>query len=140
MLYVEYDELKTKYYAARKKYDEVLTEKEELFARTQPQAVDFGKERVSGGSPASPFDEYLIAKEQKRIDERLNEAKGILDDRQKILSLKLDELKASKDWHDIIYKLYFIDCLSISKIERRIPYSRVQVWRIINIIKSNLAG
>jgi hypothetical protein len=119
-------------------YDAILSEQEELFLRTQPTGVNFEKERVTGGDQANPFDAYLIAKERKRIDERLKEIKSILDDRKELLDLKERELRASKDWNDIIFKYYYLDNLSITKIENRIPYSRVQIWRKLNEIKSNL--
>ena len=69
MLYIEYHEYRDKYIIAQRKYDEVLSEKEHLFARTQPKATQYDKEVVSGGSPSNSFDEYLIAKEKKQIDE-----------------------------------------------------------------------
>lgn len=138
MLYVEYHQLKTKYVLVQSQYDAILTEQEELFARTQPTAVDFEKERVTGTNTSNPFDAYLIAKEQKRIDERLEEVKGILDDRKELLDMKERELRASKDWYDIIFKYYYLDNLSITKIENRIPYSRVQIWRKLNVIKDNI--
>lgn len=138
MVYVEYNQIRTKYLLAQIQYDAILTEQEELFARTQPQAVNLEKERVTGGANNSPFDAYLIAKEQKHIDERLKEVKGILDDRKELLDLKERELRASKDWYDIIFKYYYLDNLSIRQIESRIPYSRRQIYRFINIIKSNL--
>lgn len=138
MLYVEYNLLRHKYIAAQIQYDAILSEQEELFLRTQPTAVSFDKERVTGGDPQNPFDAYLIVKERKRIDERLNEIKCILDDRKELLDLKERELRASKDWNDIIFKYYYLDNLSITKIENRIPYSRVQIWRRLNTIKANL--
>ena len=138
MLYVEYNQLRTKYILVQMQYDAILSEQEELFLRTQPTGVNFEKERVTGGDQANPFDAYLIAKEQKRIDERLSEIKSILDDRKELLDLKERELRASKDWNDIIFKYYYLDNLSITKIENRIPYSRVQIWRKLNEIKANL--
>jgi len=138
VLYVEYHQLKTKYVLVQSQYDAILTEQEELFARTQPTAVDFEKERVTGTKTSNPFDAYLIEKEKKRIDERLEEVKGILDDRKELLDMKERELRASKDWYDIIFKYYYLDNLSITKIENRIPYSRVQIWRKLNVIKDNL--
>ena len=138
MLYVEYNQLRNKYILVQIQYDAILSEQEALFLRTQPQAVNFEKERVKGGNSISAFDEYLIAKEKKRIDERLTEIKNILDDRRELLELKEKELRASKDWDDIIFTLYYLDNLSLTKIANRIPYSRVQIWRKLNIIKGNL--
>lgn len=138
MVYVEYNQIRTKYILAQVQYDFILTEQEELFARTQPQAVNGENERVTGGATQSPFDTYLIAKERKHIDERLKEVKGILADREQLLKLKEQELRASKDWYDIIFKHYFLDKMSIRQIENRIPYSRRQIYRKINDIKDNL--
>lgn len=138
MLYKEYWEYKTKYYDAQKKYDEVLSEKERLFAKTQPKATQYDKEVVSGGSPSNTFDEYVIAKEKKQIDERLEEAKSILDDRERLLKLKEEELRHSKDWYDIIYVYYYINKLSIRKIEKRIPFSKSDIYRKLETIKENL--
>ena len=84
MLYQEYWEYKTKYYDAQTKYDEVLSEKEQLFAKTQPKATNYDKEVVSGGTPNNTFDDYVIEKEKKKIDERLKEARSILEDRERL--------------------------------------------------------
>lgn len=138
MIYKEYVEYKTKYYEAQNIYDVVLNEKEVLFLKTQPKATDYDKERVSGGSPNNAFDSYLIAKEKKQIDARLEEAKSILEDREKLFKLKEEELRASKDWNDIIYIYYYIENLSIRKIAMRIPFSATQIFRIIQIIRKNI--
>lgn len=138
MLYIEYHEYRNKYIVAQRKYDEVLSEKEQLFVRTQPKATQYDKEVVSGGSPSNSFDEYLIAKEKKQIDERLEEAKSILDDRERLLKLKEEELRHSKDWIDIIYVYYYIEKLSMRKIAKRIPFSTTEIYRKVEIIRKNI--
>lgn len=138
MLYIEHNNYKNKYLEAQKKYDEILSKKEKLFSMTQPKATIFDKEKVSGGTPKNTFEEYLIAKEENKIDEQLTEIKSILEDRGKLLSIKESELRLSKDWHDKIYTYYFIDRLSSYKIEKRIPYSQKQICNIINKIKKNI--
>ena len=140
MLYKEYWEYKMKYYDAQKKYDEVLSEKESLFARTQPKATDYSKEVVSGGSPSNTFDEYLIAKEKKQIDERLEEAKSILSDREELLRLKEEELYASPDWHDKIFICKYLKNMPVKEIKYRMPYCRSQIYEILNIIRKNLSS
>lgn len=140
MLYVEHNQLRTKYILVQMQYDAILSEQEALFARTQPAGINYAKERATGGNPTNPFDEYITAKEQKRIDERLKEIKSILDDRKELLDLKERELRLSKEWDDIIYTYYFLDRLTITQIEIRLPYSRVQIWRKLNKIKDNLNG
>lgn len=138
MLYAEYHTLRGKYHAAQQAYKELIEEKEKLFARMQPAAIRYDKERVNSGSEKNVFDEYLIAKERSRIDERIAEQKTILDDRKRLKDLKEYELRASKEWHDRVYCYYYLDKQSLTKIESRVPYSRVQIWRILKIIKSNL--
>lgn len=140
MLYKEYWEYKTKYYDAQKNYDKVLSEKEHLFAKTQPKATDYSKEVVSGGSPSNTFDEYVIQKEKKQIDERLEEAKSILKDREKLLRLKEEELYASADWHDKIFIYKYIKNMSVDEIKYRMPYCRSQIYEILKIIRNNISS
>lgn len=138
MIYITHAEYKNKYYAAQKEYDKILSEKEELFVKTQPKATEYDKEKVSGGSPSNSFDNYLIIKEKKQLDERLEEARSILEDREKLFKLKEEELRHSKDWLDIIYTYYFLEKLSIRKIEKKIPFSSTEIFRKIKIIRKNI--
>lgn len=137
MLYIEYHAIRLKYTDAQRIYDDLINEKETLFARTQPQAVNYDKDRVSGGSGKNAFEEYVIAKESTRIDERLAEQNNILDNRKYLLDLKERELRASKFLYDKIYVLRYLDNLTLQQIENRVPYSRVQIWRILKTIKLN---
>lgn len=135
MLYVVYEQYKTKLYNAQKDLDKILCEKEELFARTQPQSTKYDKEPVKGGSPSNSFDEYLIAKEKKQIEERLNEAKSIVNDRKELLLGKEEELRNSKDWYDKIYVYRFLDNLSVEKIKNIMPYCRSSIYEKIKEIE-----
>lgn len=138
MLYITYEQFKVKYYETQKQYNEILNEKETLFLKTQPKATKFDKERVSGGVSTNTFDEYLIEKERKQIDERLDEVKKILEDRGHLLELKREELKASNNIQDKIYYYRYIDKLNIEKVGRMVGYSRPQVYRILRTIKNNI--
>lgn len=138
LLYVEYEEYKNKYYEVQRKYDEILGEKEVLFVKTQPKAVKFDGEKVSGGSPVNAFDEYLIMKEKKNIDQRLKEVKSILDDRARLVELKEEELRASNNVQDKIYRYRYLDRFTIDKITRLVNYSRPQIFRILKTIRNNL--
>ena len=138
MLYITYEQFKVRYYETQKQYNEILNEKEHLFLKTQPKATKFDKERVSGGVKTNTFDEYLLEKERKQIDERLEEVKSILEDRKRLLHLKEEELKHSKNIHDKIYYYRYIDKLNIDKLCRLVSYSRPQVYRILRIIRNNL--
>ena len=80
------------------------------------------------------FDDYLISKEKKRIDERLFEIKSILNDRKELLKLKETELRKSKNSVDIIYRMRFLDHMHITNISIIVHYSESQVYRILQRI------
>ena len=138
MLYIEYEIYKNKYYEVQKKYNEILNEKEELFARTQPTAVRITGDKTTGGKHINAFDDYLIQKEKKNIDQRLEEVKSILDDRERLVKLKEQELRASNNSFDKIYRCRYIDRLTIEKTARISNYSRSQVFNILKEIRKNI--
>lgn len=138
MLYEEYEEYKSRYYEAQRIYNDILNEKEELFAKTQPKATQITGEKTSGGKHENLFDEYLIQKERKNIDKRLEEAKSILDDRERLLKLKELEVRASNNSYDKIYRCRYIDRLTIEKTVRISNYSRSQVFNILKIIRKSI--
>lgn len=138
MIYLEYERLKVKYKEAYNAYDEIITERQRLFEMTQPHGIKYDGERVSGGGDKNPFDEYLIAKENSRIDERLEEARQILDDRKRILDAKKRDLRESKDVYDKIYRLKFIERWKIYRIATFVAYSEPQVYRIVKSIKQRI--
>lgn len=138
MIYIEYEEYKSKYHAAQKEFNDILTEQEKLFSKTQPQSTDYSKDKVKSSSFSNPFANYVIAKQEKLIDERLVEARSILKDRRTLLLAKEEELNKSKDYIDIVYKLYYIDKLSIRKIGEEINYSKSQIYEILRKIQKNL--
>lgn len=137
-IYIVYEDFKNKYLETQKKYDEILKEKEELFLRTQPKAIIYDKTKINAGHIHNSFDEYLIAKEKARIDDRLNEIKSILEDREHLLYLKEQELRVSKNYIDQIYRMRFIDSYNIRKIAKISSYSESQIYRILKRIKKQL--
>lgn len=136
LVYMVYEEFKNKYLDTQKKFDEILQEKEYLFAKTQPKSPNWDKIGENGNQINNKFDDYLVAKESKRIDERLSEIKSILDDRERLLSLKEQELRNSKNHVDKIYKMKYVDHFKVSKIVKASNYSRAQVYRILEDIKN----
>lgn len=140
MIYLEYERFKVKYLEIQNKYNEILTEKENLFTKTQPNAIRYDLEHVQGGDHENGFDSYLIAKEEKKIDERLFEARQLLEDREKLLLLKEKELRASKDKLDRIYCMRFVDNKRPYIIARSLNYSESQIYRIIDKIQKSLRG
>ena len=137
-LYIEYETFKRKYYEAQQNFDAILSEQEKMFSRTQPKSTDFSKEPVNGGTPSNSFEEYMIEKEKKQIDERLSEAKLILNDRGKLVQLKLDELRESKNLYDKIYVSWYIDKIKVYHISKNVNYSERQVYRMLKDIKREI--
>ncbi|KAK8835472.1 hypothetical protein M9Y10_004576 [Tritrichomonas musculus] len=131
-VYVDYEDFKNKYFEVQKKYDEILREKEYLFSKTQPKAARADK-GIAATSPTNVFDEYLIAKEKTKIDQRLEEIKAIASDRARLLKLKEIELRHSKNIWDRIYTMRYLDNLHIQKIAFILNYSQSQVGLIIGI-------
>lgn len=137
-IYLTYEEYKRNYYKVQKLYNEILEEKEKLFAKTQPKSTKFDKINVDGGNISNSFDDYLIIKEKKQIDKRLNEIKIISEDRKKLLDDKEDELRKSKEWIDKIYVYKYIENLQVRKIIHLVPYEEAQVYRKLEEIKKTL--
>ena len=138
MVYLEYEAFKVKYLQTLERYNEILSEKEELFNRTQPKSVRYDKERVAGGDPSNAFDEYLIKKEEKRIDDRLMEVKSLVDDRKQLLNVKEQELRVSKDTYDKVYRMRFLDRLKVRTIASMLRYSEAQIYRMLHTISETL--
>ena len=138
MVYVIYEEYKQKYADAQSIYAELLRTKEELFNRTQPLAISYDSEHVSGGNPANKFDAYLIAKDKMHLDAKLAEAKDLMESRLHLMKLKEQELRASKDLHDQIYVMRYLDHIRVFIISRKVRYSESQVYRILEKIEKRV--
>ena len=137
-VFIDYEIYKRKYIEIQVKYNEILTEKENLFTRTQPNAIRYDKLQVQGGNLGNGFDDYLIAKENAQIDERLIEARQLLEDRERLLKLKEKELRSSKDKLDLIYCMRFVDNKRPYTIARALNYSESQIYRILDKIQKGI--
>lgn len=137
-IYITYEEYKKKYYEVQMLYNNILEEKERLFAKTQPQSTKFDKISVDGGRPSNSFDDYLIIKDKKQIDKRLEEIKIISNDRKMLLEEKESELRKSKEWIDKVYVYKYLDNIKVKKIIHLIPYEEAQIYRMLDEIKKTL--
>lgn len=135
MVFVEYEEYKLKYINTQSMFNSILMEQEELFTRTQPNAVRYDKDRVQSSPSNSQFDNYLTQKEKLRIDERLKEVKALIEEREFILQKKEEELRQSNDLIDMIYTLRYIDRMKVEKIAKRLNYSVAQIYRYLETIE-----
>lgn len=138
LFYLEYDAAKIKYREMLMQYEEILSEKAELFAKTQPQSVQYDKDRVSGGEAVNKFDEYIVKKDRKKIDERLAEIRSLLEDRERLLRLKEKELRLSSDIRDKVYLMRHVDNMRIYKIANITHYSEAQIYRILHDIRETV--
>ena len=135
MVYLEYEEYKLKYLETQKIFNSILMEQEELFTKTQPDAIKYDKDRVQSSPSNSQFDNYLIQKEKLRIDERLKEVKALIEERKFILKKKEEELRQSHDKFDIIYTWKYIDRMRVERIAKKMHYSVPQIYRYIRDIE-----
>lgn len=135
MIFFDYAVLRLKYHEAQTRLDEILSEKEDLFERTQPKSPPLDRDRIDNGTPRHAFDEYLIEKERKRIDERLAEAGELLAERERLLNEKEAELRASADTYDRVYRMRFLEHKRVHQIAGACHYSEMQIYRILSEIK-----
>ena len=147
MIYLEYEDYLFKYKEAQKAYESILTEKESLFQRTQPKSTMGEYEREFdksfsvggvGGSKVNLIEEYVIEVEEKHINERLEAARSILDDRAALLSQKEQELRKSKRIDDELYILRYLENKRIKDIARMLNYSEPQIYRRLKHIRQKI--
>ena len=138
ILYKEYDHALWMRYVWRKKYDEVLTEQEELFQMTQPKGFDLTKDKVSGGDASDTFNSYLMAKDKHHIDERREEANHYYEIWDAEVKKREAELRSSKDIKDRIYVMWFLDRKKVWQIARTINYSKQHTYRLLEDIRLTL--
>lgn len=136
MVYQVYEEYKVKYLSAQKAFDVVLTEKERIFTKTQPNAIRYDQDKIQVSPDANMMDNYVIEMERKRINEKLAELRLLLMDRESLLRLKEAELRHSKDIYDRIYVLKYLEGKRVEKIAKEVGYSDSQVYRKLEKIDS----
>lgn len=134
-VYIDYEIYKSRYYETQRALNDILTEKEKIFTRTLPNAIHYDNQVVGGGLPHNNFDEYMAELEENKVNERLAEAKQLLFERQKLLYLKEQELRASKNKVDVVYRMRFLDDIKPSTIATALAYSESQIYRILEQIK-----
>lgn len=136
MIYLEYERLKEKYYLAQRWFDQALTEQERLITKTMPSAISYDKDSVQSSPSSNMLDDYVIEMEEKRVKEKIERMRLLVDSRESLLNSKEKELRKSHDKFDKIYVNHFIDGLSPKSIAKALNYSISQVYRMIEAIKS----
>lgn len=138
MQYLNYERAKNKYLMAQDLCNDILLEKELLFQMTQPKASASDDDRVQSTIKIdNAFDDYLIAKEQRRIDERFAEAMGMLEDAKKLMRDAEGVLRGSNHPYDVIYCMAILSGRKkIKEISEKVGYSEVQVKKILRKIRN----
>lgn len=139
MVYVQYERIKIRYLISQNNYEELIKDKEDLFATTQPKTQKYDQDRVSGGQSDNVFDRYLSRKQEIFLEERLEEARTIVEDRRRLLEMKREELECSEDAADRVYYLRFIKRAKTKEISDQIGYSIAQTNRILKDIRSAMS-
>lgn len=145
-LYLEHRKQYLSYLEAQKKLEDIINEYEIILAKVQPKSSlaeherEFSKEAIlpPSGKKVNKAEEYAIAMEQRKIRERLSDAKLILQERFNLLDLKEQEIRKSRDIYNRIYTLKWIDGMKAETIIEETGYSRSQVYNIVRHITKQL--
>ena len=135
MIYPEFERYKIKYSSLQEQFKGLLDEKERLFTKALPNAIRYDRERVQSSPNCNPLEEYAIAIDEAGIDKALSEARTLLQDWEKLLDMKGQELERSQDVYDKIYRYRIINNYGINKISRILGYSKSQVYRKLGQVK-----
>jgi DNA-directed RNA polymerase specialized sigma subunit len=138
MLFVEYERCKDIYIELQAKYESVMLEKERLFTRVMPNAINYDKEDIQTSISSNMLDEYILALERNKVDERLESIKSMLADRQRLLTMKEQALRKSPDKNDRIYVMRYLDGMSVRQMTRRMHLSKTQIYRILDEIRQKI--
>lgn len=138
MVYMDYVMIKRQYMESLERVNAILNEMEEMFNRTQAKAIRYDLDKVKTNNTPNVIEQYIIAKEQSHVEERFEEAKKLLRERQYLLFVKERELRNSRDKNDVVYVLRYLDRMRIKKISKTIHYSEAQIYRILDRIKKNI--
>lgn len=137
MFYIRrYEKAKTRYLTAQNQYRKAVDRKEYLFQRTQPQAIQIKADQVMGSGDSNPLEQYMIAKDQLKIDTVITEAWELLRERERLLAVAERDLRGSVGLYDRIYVARYLDGMEVESIAKRMHYSRSQIYRILGIISS----
>lgn len=145
-LYLEHRGYYLSYLEAQKKLEDIINEYEAILAKVQPKSSlaeherEFSKETIlpPSGNKINKAEEYAIAMEQRKIKERLSDAKLILQERFNLLDLKEQEIRKSRDIYNRIYTLKWIDGLKADAIIEETGYSRSQVYNILKHLNKQI--
>ena len=114
-----------------------LKEKEILFGKTQPQAIDTTREIVSGGKRIERFAKYTESLEEKKINEKLDEKYEEKLNLENYITKELQRIKKYKEVEQLIifYKEICLEDYTWVQISQKVHYSVAQCKKIYRKFK-----
>lgn len=114
-----------------------LQEKERLFIQTQPAAVNYEKEVVSGGKRVDRFLKYEISLEEKKINEELDKLYAEKIILENYIDKELKRLHKYSEIEQLIiyYKEQSFQKYTWQQISQKVHYSVIQCKRIYKRFK-----
>lgn len=114
-----------------------LKEKEILFGKTQPQAIDTTREIVSGGKRIDRFTKYTESLEEKKINEKLDEKYEEKLNLENYITNELQRIKKYKEVEQLIifYKEICLEDYTWVQISQKVHYSVAQCKKIYRKFK-----
>ena len=145
-LYLEHRKRYLEFVAAQHTVEQIINEYETIASRIMPKSAlaeherEFSAETIlpPSGARVNKAEEYTIAMQRARIEERLAAAKTILQERAGLLEIKEAELRKSRDIYNLVYLLKWVDGLKADAIVQETGYSRSQVYSILKHLRKQL--
>lgn len=140
MIYRDYIRHKADLVQALKDYSDALDEKAELFQRTQPSSVSFDRIGTTGtrGSGTDQIDEYLIQTQRRQLDERLRDARDIVELMKERLANDETMLSMSEDAVDRVFLVRYVKNRSAADTASILHYSQSYVFKLCREIEKSV--
>jgi hypothetical protein len=124
------------YQKAQKNYRRLQNKKQLLFDKTQPGAVKYDGEKVSGGTHKNSWDTYI--EKAQELEDQIYVAEGIVKARRLILKLSEQDLRESRNTADMIFVARFLERKKVYQITGIVNYSERTVKTFLKDIRNEL--
>lgn len=114
-------------------HEQLVSQREALFQRTQPQAIQIKTDKIMGSGTGNPLEDYAIRTQQ--LDEKIRKAARLVCKRRNMLKRAESDLRSSKGTWDRIYVYHYLESKKIPWIAMRMGYSERQIYRILQKIQ-----
>ena len=136
---LRYESSRAQYMRILDMYNAALTQKEMLFQRTQPKGIQIKPDKIEGSGGSNPLEEYMIRKDELKLDRRIEEARAMLQYRDELLQKAERDLRASRGTWDVIYVYRYLDNRTVHWIAKKMNYSQRNVYMILEKIRRKSA-